>query len=402
MTTFFLMDALPEAAMTYFYGHLFAAEPEIRAMFPAAMGIQRRRFYQALQSRDEGYLETLGRAHRKFGVTEEHFPALRAALLATCRQLNLATADEDTVLAAFDRVAQIMLAAARDAAPQGPAWWAAEVTSHVMAAPGIAILTLRPEEPLPYLPGQHIPVQTPRWPRLWRPYSVACAPRARDSDAAGELTLHVRAVPGGLVSTALARHTRPGDILLLGAAEGAMTADLTSTRDVLCLAGGTGLAPLLAITEALAARAGQATGAEGRREIVVYHGARTMHGLYGLPMLRTLAAQYPFVKAVPATSVDRVPDAAHGTIPELAVRAWWRDRDIYISGPDAMITATVRALLDAGAPPDLLHYDQPAALLSPAHRPLLHPLAAGDGRPSCPAGQAGSRRKRNGYGSPWP
>ena len=264
------------------------------------------------------------------------------------------------MLATFDRAARIMLAAARNAVRQGPAWWAAEVTSHAMAAPGTAILTLRPQEPLPYLPGQHVPVQTPRWPRLWRPYSVACAPRAGRYGATGELALHVRAVPGGLVSTALARHTRPGDILLLGAAEGAMTADPGSRRDVLCLAGGTGLAPLLAITEALALQASPAAGPEERREIVVYHGARTAQGLYGLPVLRALAARYPFVTAVPATSVDQVPDAMYGTIPELAVRAGWQDRDIYISGPDAMITATVRALLEAGAPPALLHYNQPA------------------------------------------
>ena len=124
-------------------------------------------------------------------------------------------------------------------------------------------------------------------------------------------------MPGGLVSTALARHTRPGDILLLGAAEGAMTADTSSPRDVLCLAGGTGLAPVLAITEALAMQASQAAGPEGRREIIVYHGARTAQGLYGLPLLRALADRYPFVKAVPATSVDQVPHAMHGTIADL-------------------------------------------------------------------------------------
>jgi hypothetical protein len=30
---------------------------------------------------------------------------------------------------------------------------------------------------LPYRPGQHISVQVPRWPRIWREYSVANAPR---------------------------------------------------------------------------------------------------------------------------------------------------------------------------------------------------------------------------------
>ena len=107
-------------------------------------------------------------------------------------------------------------------------------------------------------------------------------------------------------------------------------------------------------------RASAAPGPEGRREIIVYHGARTAHGLYGLPILRALADRYPFVKAVPATSVDQVPHAMHGNDPRVSrSSASWQDHDIYISGPDAMITATVRALLEAGAPPALLHYDGP-------------------------------------------
>jgi hypothetical protein len=36
--------------MTYFCGHLFAAEPEISAMFPAGMDTQRQRLYQALHA----------------------------------------------------------------------------------------------------------------------------------------------------------------------------------------------------------------------------------------------------------------------------------------------------------------------------------------------------------------
>jgi hypothetical protein len=34
--------------MTYFYAQLFAIDTEIRAMFPAAMDLQRRRFFEAL------------------------------------------------------------------------------------------------------------------------------------------------------------------------------------------------------------------------------------------------------------------------------------------------------------------------------------------------------------------
>jgi len=47
-------------------------------------------------------------------------------------------------------------------------------------------------------PGQYLSVQTPHWPRLWRRYSVANAPRPD-----GTLRLLVRAIAGGLGNAAL-------------------------------------------------------------------------------------------------------------------------------------------------------------------------------------------------------
>ncbi len=343
----------------FFYGHVFAAEPDIRAMFPAAMGTQQRRLHRALTGGPpSGYLESLGRAHRKYAVRKEHYAAFRAALRATCRRCGMRAADEAAVLSSFDRAAAIMIAAADADAVSAPAWWAAQVTGHDLAAPDIAVLTLRTDRRMAYLPGQHVSVQAPRWPRQWRRYSLASPPRPD-----GTLTLHVRAVPAGLVSTALVYHTRPGDTLLLGRAEGTMTADTRSSRDVLCLGDGTGMAPLMAITEALAATNGAAfAGVGSRREIVVYHGAATIEGLYALPALRRMAASYPGLAVIAATSADHVPQAVHGTVAGLAARTRWQDRDVYIAGPDAMITATVRALLAAGAGPGQLHYDLPSVL----------------------------------------
>src|SRR5712691_13471921 len=78
--SFWLLEPAADAAMTYFYAQLFAMDTEIRAMFPAAMDVQRRRFFAALSqiaAAQEGhgnrdrlvpYLRELGRAHRKFGV----------------------------------------------------------------------------------------------------------------------------------------------------------------------------------------------------------------------------------------------------------------------------------------------------------------------------------------------
>jgi NAD(P)H-flavin reductase/hemoglobin-like flavoprotein len=354
--------------MTYFYAHLFAGDSEISAMFPAAMHAQRQRFYRALRqimaltapaaasdpaagAELTGYLSALGRAHRKFGVRKEHYSSVRTALLTTAARFAPATAADRAVdwEVAFDQAVEIMIGAAEEDAEHAPAWWTAEVTGHDLRTPGIAVLTVRPSEPFPYRPGQYLTVQTPRWPRVWRRYSIANAPRDD-----GSVTLHVRAIGGGLVSNTLVHHTRPGDILLLGRAEGVMTPDTESgrRRPVLGLAGGTGLAPLKAVAEALA-------GCGEPPEVVLYVGARSASELYDLPALRQMEMDSPWLEVIAATSQEMAEGTRHGTIPALARKARWQDRDVYISGPDAMIVSTVQVLRDAGAPAGLLHFDLP-------------------------------------------
>jgi NAD(P)H-flavin reductase/hemoglobin-like flavoprotein len=364
---FFLNEAVSDAAMTYFYAHLFSADPEISAMFPAAMHTQRQRFYRALRqimAGDPGaeaqltrYLSELGRAHRKFGARKEHYASFRAALRTTADRFTPRGGSQGSGEpeacgdweVAFDRAAEIMIGAAEEDAAHAPAWWTAEVTRHELRTPGIAVLTVQPSEPFPYRPGQHLTVQTPRWPRVWRRYSVANAPRDD-----GSLTLHVRAVAGGLVSNTLVHHTEPGDILLLGRPEGGMAADTESgrRRPVLCLAGGTGLAPLKAIAEALA-------GSGEPPEVVLYAGARTASELYDLPALRQMEMDHPWLEVITATSQEAAEGTRHGTIPVLTRKARWQDRDVYISGPDDMIVKAVQVLRDEGAPAELLHFDLP-------------------------------------------
>jgi NAD(P)H-flavin reductase len=64
-------------------------------------------------------------------------------------------------------------------------------------------------------------------------------------------------------------------------------------------------------------------------------------------------------KVIPAVSDEPTydHDIMHGTIPELAAKATWADRDVYISGPDHMIVKTARVLRERGAPDRLIHYD---------------------------------------------
>ncbi|MQY09111.1 globin domain-containing protein [Actinomadura macrotermitis] len=356
--TFSRLELSGDKAAAYFYGRLFAENPRLRALFPPAMDMQRDRLFQALTtivfSLDnpmtlDSYLARLGRDHRKFGVRREHYPAVGSALLATLRRFagdGWSPEAEAAWAAAYARAAATMMEAAERDAEQNPPWWVAEVVDHDRRGPDLAVLTLRPGRPLPFAAGQYVTVQTARWPRVWRPYSVANAPRAD-----GLLRLQVRAVPGGWVSGALVRHTAAGDSLLLGPALGAMTLDADSGRDLLLVAGGTGLAPLKAVAE-------QAIGSGRRRDVHLLVGARTERDLYDLPGLRLLESTCPWLRVTPVVSDDPGFDGMRGTLPEVLDRLHdLEDRDVYVSGPAGMTRRAVSVLQRLGVPLDRLHHD---------------------------------------------
>jgi len=104
---------------------------------------------------------------------------------------------------------------------------------------------LRPLQPLEFRAGQYVSIECRYQPRLWRVYSMANAPR-KD----GTMEFHVRAVGAGWVSSALVRRLKVGDMIKLAAPMGSLTLERKSTRDIVCVAGGTGLAPVKALVEA--------------------------------------------------------------------------------------------------------------------------------------------------------
>ena len=241
-----------------------------------------------------------------------------------------------------------MRAAAEQEAKNSPPWWIAEIVSHELRAPGVGVIRLRPSEPLPYQAGQYVPVQVTRWPRVWRPYSIANAPRP-----GGLIELHVRAVPGGQVSNTLVHHSVIGDCVLLGAAAGSMTlAD--SDRDLLCVAGGTGLAPIKAIIEQALAAAGQPTTC---RKITLFVGARQHFDLYDLEDLQLLESACPALRVLPVLSDEPGYNGLAGSLPDVvAVTRLFENTEAYICGPPAMVRLTA-ALLAASIPPGQIHHD---------------------------------------------
>ena len=358
--TFAIVAAAGEAPASYFYGRLFAGHPHLRSMFPPSMDVQRDRLLRALARIVEGltspedlvrYLSQLGRDHRKYSVEPAMYDAVGEALIATLRAyagLAFTQDAEDAWVQVYQAVSGLMIRAAEDHSAVAPAYWTAEVVGNDRRQPGIAVVTVAPDQPFPYLAGQHVTVQTPRWPRVWRPFSVANRPRED-----GLMTFHVRAVPGGWVSNALVRYTAPGDELILGPALGTMTLDLAEQRDLLCVVGGTGLSPVKAIIEQ-AIRESSAC----PREIFLFYGARTLDELYDLPDLYRLADAYPRFLLTPVTSDDPAFDGMHGNVGRVAARYLpHRECEAFVAGPVAMVHETIRVLARAGIPLQRIQYD---------------------------------------------
>lgn len=348
-----------------FYGMIFSRHPKVREMFPVSMDVQRDRLLKALTQTivnlDDpetmaAQLRDLARDHRKYGVQPEHYPVVGRCLLASLRA-NLrddwSPEYEEAWSAAYEAIANIMIEAAE--ADPTPAYWTARVIAHELRTPDIAVVTVEPSQRYPFRAGQHASVQTSRWPKVWRPYSIANAPRADN-----RLTFHVRVVPGGWVSTALVRHSMIGDELLLGPARGTLVLPPTPPRRLICAAGGTGLAPLKAIIED--------TGRTAKTpEVTLVHGVRQRTDLYDLPDLQVLAARHGRVRLITAISDEQGYERQETTADAVGHLDLDGDPDYYICGPAQMIEATERRLTSLGTPSHRLHRESDSG----ASMPLL-------------------------------
>ena len=342
----------------YFYGALFMRHPETRSLFPTSMNAQRDRLLTALLrivadvdriSELAPYLADLGRDHRKFGAIAEHYPAVGEALITTLAHFTGQAWTEDLEqnwTAAYEVIAGVMTGAAASAERTEPAWYEGEIVEVDRRTFDIAALRVRTTQRVPYLAGQSLAVEASTLrPRQWRPFTPGSAPGGYEFD------LHVRAVDGGTVSTALVRAAQPGDRIRLGTPYGRMILDRESTRPVLMIAGGTGLAPMKAMVGQLVV--------DGGRPANLYFGARTMRENYDDRELGILAAANEWLTVVTAISADSRWPGASGLVGDVAVAAGdWSEHDVYVCGSPGMVEHTVKSLVAAGVRENQISFEE--------------------------------------------
>jgi NAD(P)H-flavin reductase/hemoglobin-like flavoprotein len=348
-------DELP----LFFYSDLFIKHPEVRELFPVSMAAQRGHLVDALvkivaqvDNVDNltAFLQGLGRDHRKFGAVAEHYAAVGASLLATLEHFAGPAWSPEVASdwkAAYEVIGSVMTAAAAADEPLQPPWWRGTVVAYERKAFDISVLHVQPEPRMDYLPGQSVAIECPSRPKLWRYYSMANAPRPD-----GLLEFHIRLIDGGAVSMALTSSTIVDTELRLGSPVGALTLSQHPTgRDLLLVAGSTGLAPLKAILD-------QVAGLKQPPKVHLFFGARTADGLYDLDSLEKFAAQHPWLTVTPAVSADAKFAGETGSLPDVVVRHGdWSSHDAYLAGPPEMVTEAVARLASASVAQDQIHIE---------------------------------------------
>ena len=210
------------------------------------------------------------------------------------------------------------------------------------------VLRLPPASPLRFLAGQHVDVTSPSGAR--RSYSIASA-----ASVPGKVELHIRRVDGGRFSDYWFGAAKADDLLRFEGPRGTFFLRPVADLDVVFLATGTGIAPILSMLAQLCA-----TLDARPRSVSLYWGGRLVDDHYVYP-----AAALPGVRYVPVVSrggakwqgacghVQDVllADVALGRAPALAGAA------VYACGSESMIRDARRALVDAGLPPRRFHFD---------------------------------------------
>ena len=359
-----LKDSFSKIAMhgdevpLFFYSDLFIKHPEVRELFPISMKAQRDHLVGALAQivaqvdRVDDlttFLRGLGRDHRKFGALAEHYEVVGESLLETLAHFagdtwtaELASDWRD----AYRLVASVMITAAKEDEATRPAFWQGTVVSCERQAFDVSVLRVRPEPQLDFLPGQSVAIESPHRPRLWRYYSIANAPRAD-----GTLDFHVRLIDGGAVSMALTCGQAVGGSLRLGPPVGVLTLDTSSRRDILMVAGSTGLAPLKALIE-------QVAGLPRPPKVQLFFCARAADGLYDLPSLDKMASEHRWLTVVPTVTSDQTFSGETGSVPDVVMRSGtWTGHDAYLAGPTEMVRETSARLTSAGTPRDQIHIE---------------------------------------------
>ncbi len=200
-------------------------------------------------------------------------------------------------------------------------------------------------DPLAFTPGQYAQLTFQGSPT--RDYSMASGPGER------ELKFHIRRVPGGAATERIHALLKLGDIVLVEGPFGFSYLREQHAGPILCVAGGSGLAPIKGIVEAAIALG-------MKQPIHVYFGVRSDRDLYLVDHFEELAQRYPNLTFTPVLSDAPFGGRWRTGFVTDAVAEDLQDFDgwkAYVAGPPPMVEAAMQISTARGLRSEDLHAD---------------------------------------------
>jgi propane monooxygenase reductase component len=213
------------------------------------------------------------------------------------------------------------------------------------------VLTMAPGRTLRFNAGQYASIRIPGSDE-YRAYSMANTPRTTD-----HLEFIIKIFPGGRFSGLLDDGFIIGQELEIKGPYGVFMLREKEPADIICVGGGSGMAPLWSLLNNMAERGIQ-------RKATYFYGARTSKDLFYLDQLHDLAHRLPGFRFIPALSMATAEDAWDG---EMGLITEVLDRHLkenqmhtqaYLCGPPPMIDAAIPVLLSKGISEDRIFYDK--------------------------------------------
>ncbi|RYX94045.1 MAG: 2Fe-2S iron-sulfur cluster binding domain-containing protein [Comamonadaceae bacterium] len=193
------------------------------------------------------------------------------------------------------------------------------------------------DSPLDFLAGQYVRIR-PEGQAQWRSYSMA------NASGATRLVFYVRIVPGGMFSRWLETAAAPGAVMEIGAPRGSFFLR-DEARPRLFVAGGTGLAPFLAMLRAMDA------GASSPVPTRLLIGVRSGSHFFAEDEITALKARMPALQVEYAaeSGAPLSGNACHaGFATDLIASGMDPATRIYLCGPPPMVEAGRDAAARAG------------------------------------------------------
>lgn len=227
--------------------------------------------------------------------------------------------------------------------------------------PRIKQLRLRPlGKVMRFWPGQYVTLGEDANTSPERCYSIANAPKTN-----GEITLQITKVPDGKTSNWVHDQLKVGDVLKVNGPYGTFIGDLATDTPVLCLAAGSGLAPILSLTDAALSRG-------FRKPVTLMLSARTEEDLYSHGLISYWEAKHRNFSYKPTITHAQSEKHLTGLLPEVLPKTFedLSKHSIFIAGSPGFVEACIAAVKELGAVDEQIfhegYFDQAQPKTAPA------------------------------------